>query len=414
MLGPLLLLLAAGGTATVVPEGTAPAPAPAAELELSYRGRTYSLAHDMRVPPPRPEDLAEAPRAQAARDVGTPIALFVNFDGITLSKCNPSNARENCHWYNDGVEFAPFSGSLQTRVSVLQAMRRAVSELGIRVTAVRPEGDEPYAMVIYGGTEEEFGVLGSAPAGDCYDQAPGEIGFAHIDGELVEWVSGGATTALHEAGHTWGLDHIDVDTGIMFPEGDNIPTGFRQECDGIVPGQEEQPSCAEINQDLCGAEDRQNSRATLAMNFGPPYVDTTAPTITLLEPEDGQYFQQPGTFDVVLDIADDLHPQVYEMRAWLDGEDPPPSGTPAVAPGFAIRDLPEGSYTVHVAIADEAGNESVVDFTVEVGLDPPPAEDEGDGEGCACRARDRGRGVSGALALVWLSLALLARRRVRR
>lgn len=410
MLAALFVLAAADPRISAAAESR---PAPAAELDLQYRGRTYSLTRDMRVPPPRPDALTSSPRTTAAREVGTPVALFVNFDGITLSECNPSNARKNCHWYNDGVEIPPFSGSVQTRVSVLQAMRRSVSELGVRVTGVRPEGDEPYTMVIYGGTEEEFGVLGSAPAGDCYDQLPGEIGFAHIDGELVDWVSGGATTALHEAGHTWGLDHIDVDTGIMYPEGTNIPTGFRQECDGIIPGEEALPSCVPINQEICGANDLQNSRATLAMLFGPPYVDTTAPTITLAEPEDGEYFQQPGTFDVVLDIADDLHPQVYEMRAWLDDEPPPGSGTPAVAPGFTIRDLPVGSYTIHVAIADEAGNESQLDFQVDVGVDPPPIETESDGEGCACRA-SAGRGVSATLALVGLVLPALARRRVRR
>jgi hypothetical protein len=407
----LALLLAAADPRIVPAPDAAPGPAP---IELHYRGRTYSLEHDTRVPPARSGELRAPPRATAAREVGTPTTLFVNFDGITLSDCNPSDAKRNCHWYNDGVEFAPFSGSLQTRVSVLQAMRRVVSELGIRVTAVRPPDDEPYTMVIYGGSEEDFGVLGSAPAGDCYDQLPDEIGFAHIDGDLVDWVSGGATTALHEAGHTWGLDHIDVDSGIMYPEGTNIPTGFRQECDGIIFGTEPLPSCPAINQDLCGVDDRQNDRATLEMNFGPPYVDSTAPTITLVEPEDGQYFQEPGTFDVVLDIADDLHPQVYEMRAWL-GDDPrPASGTPAVAPGFTIRDLPVGSYAIHVAITDEAGNESTLDFEVDVGLDPPPVEQEDDaGEGCACRARARG-GVSALPLLVWLVLPALARRRVRR
>ena len=216
-----------------------PDPVSPPKLELEYRGRTYSLAHDERRPAAAPGELAGTPRRARARELGRPTTLFVNFDGITLGSCNPSNAKKNCHWYNDGVEFPPFSGSLQTRVSVLQAMRRAVSELGIRVTGVRPGDDEDYAMVVYGGTEEDFGVLGSAPAGDCYDQLPGEIGFAHIDGELVDWVSGGATTALHEAGHTWGLDHIDVDTGIMYPEGNNVPTGYRQECDGIIPGMEE-------------------------------------------------------------------------------------------------------------------------------------------------------------------------------
>jgi hypothetical protein len=73
-----------------------------------------------------------------------------------------------------------------------------------------------------------------------------------------------------------------------------------------------------------------------------------------------------------------------------------------------------GSYAIHVAITDEAGNESTLDFEVDVGLDPPPVEQEEDaGEGCACRTRARA-GVSALPLLVWLVLPALARRRVRR
>jgi hypothetical protein len=147
--------------------------------------------------------------------------------------------------------------------------------------------------------------------------------------------------------------------------------------------------------------------------MGPAYVDSTPPTIDLVEPEDGQYFQAPASFQVALDIDDDLHPQQYDMRVWL-GDDPPPeeaSGT--VEPGFGLEALPIGTWEIHIELVDRAGNASRLDFSVEVGEDPPPEPSE-DGEGCACRAGSSDGGVRPALWCVVLASCGLARRRHRR
>ncbi len=388
--------------------------APAAGTTVEHDGVRHRL--DAPLPAP-PASLATAPRPLAAREVGTPTTLFVNFDGVTLGDCQPSNSKKDCTWYNVGAEIAPFSGTMQTKVSVLQAMRRAAADYGIRITGVRPPDDEDYTMVIYGGTEDEFGALGSAPSGDCLDQVPNQIAFAHVDGELNEWINGGANTALHEAAHSWGLDHINIDTGIMYPTGNNLQTGYRHACDQVVEDLALTPvdgRCWELNEQLCGDAGLQNADALLTMLFGPAYVDTTPPTIELVEPEDGEYFQAPASFDVVLDIDDDLHPQVYQMRAWLNDDDPPPMGGPTVEPGFALEGLPIGTWTIHVEITDDAGHASQLDFTVEVGADPPPVESE-DEAGCGCRAPD-GPGRSGVSAALWCVVlgAGLARRRRRR
>lgn len=360
---------------------------------------------DAPVPPP-PERLIAAP-AVAGRELGSPTTLFVNFDGSDLGECNPSNSHENCHWYNN-EPIPAFSGSLQTKVSVLQAMRRDASDVGIRITALRPARDQDYTMVIYGGTEEKYGALGSAPSGDCLDQRPNEIAFAHIDGDLVEWVNGGATTALHEAAHTWGLDHVDADRTIMFPTGNNEPTAFGDNCYPVVAGVDlsaGMASCPELNQDLCGAEDSQNAKAVLEHLFGGPYVDVQAPTIKLVEPADGRYFQAPASFDVVLDIRDDLHPQIYQAAFWL-GDDAKPEAAPFIEDHISVVDLPIGSWAFHVELTDEAGNATRLDFEIEVGEDPPPEPHEG---GCHVSGVPRG-GVSGPLAIVWLLLPALARR----
>lgn len=398
----LVLLLAPG----VLAEGPRDAPeADAPRRDAFADGRRRK---DAPVPPP-PDRLVAATPSHGARELGTPTTLYVNFDGVELRECNPSNSHENCHWYNLEDPIPAFSGSVQTKISVLQAMRRDAADFGVRITAVRPPSDQGYTMVVYGGTEEHYGALGSAPSGDCLDQRPNEIAFAHIDGELVEWVNGGATTALHEAAHTWGLDHVDTERTIMYPTGNNEPTAFGDGCYAIVADVDLSPgmaSCPELNEELCGGQASQNAHAVLDRLFGGPYVDVEPPTVKLAEPRDGQYFQAPASFDVVLDIRDDLHPQVYQAAFWL-GDDPKPEAQPFILDHISVVDLPIGTWAFHVELTDEAGNATRLDFEIEVGEDPPPEPEEG---GCAVSGAPRG-GVSGPLSLVVLLLPALARRR---
>ena len=374
--------------------------------------------HVMDAPVPPPPDRLTAAPPSTRRELGTPTTLYVNFDGVTLTECNPSNSKKNCHWYNFEAPIPAFSGSVQTKVSVLQAMRRDAADFGIRITGIRPPDDVDYTMVVYGGTEAEFGALGSAPSGDCLDQRPNEIAFAHIDGELVEWVNGGATTALHEAAHSWGLDHVDAERTIMYPSGNDEPTAFGRECYPIVSGIDLDPgmaSCPELNREACGEDHAQNAPLVLERLFGGPYVDVQAPTVRLREPADGQYFQAPADFDVVLEIVDDLHPQVYDAAFWL-GDDPKPEPQPFIQDHFAVAGLPVGSWAFHVELTDAAGNATRLDYEIEVGEDPPPDPSEDD-SGCAvARAASGagggpGGGVSGAWPLVVLLLPTVARRR---
>ncbi|MBK6917877.1 MAG: hypothetical protein IPH07_10795 [Deltaproteobacteria bacterium] len=369
--------------------------------------------HRLDVPLPEPPAAAFGPDGIAgdatfreARVLGTPTVLFVNFDGVHLRSCNPSDARHDCHWYNNDP-IPAFSGSLQTRVAILQAMRAHAAPFGVRVTGTRPSFGN-YTMVVYGGTEAEFGALGSAPSGDCGDANPNEIAFAHLDGELVDWVVAGATTSLHEAAHTWGLDHVDLASEIMYPEGDDSETWFDDACHGVVQDTDLTPgpaACPALALELCDDAGRQNSVATLHQLFGPAFVDDLAPRLSLLSPEDGTYLQAPASFEVRLAIDDAQDPQEYAMWTWLDGEPRPAQPTRVLAPGFRVEALPPGSWRLHVVVADEAGNEAALAFEVEVGVDPPPAPDDGD-RGCRV-----GSGTRDGWAIVPLLLAAWRRRR---
>lgn len=398
-LGPGLLLL------------TLAAPPSAPDLPL--HGPLHRL--DAEIPEaPATVDALRGAANPRGRELGTPTTLYVNFDGLELDECNPSNSKKNCHWYNNDKAFPPFSGTLQTKVSVMQAIRRNAALYGIRVTGIRPPDDQDYTMVIYGGTEEEYGALGSAPSGDCGDQRPNQIAFAHMDGELNAWVNGGATTALHEAAHSWGLDHIDAERTVMFPAGNNAAVAWAGECTQVVANTDLEPGeakCPELNETFCGDPNLQDARSILPHLFGPAYADVTPPQITLVEPEDGQYFQVPGEFDVVFDIVDDLHPQAYSMTAWT-GDDPPGEPGTLIEPGFSVTKLPIGEWDFHVRIADEAGNETQLDFSVVVGRDPPPDPDMDDG-GCACRATAGSRQGRSGPGFLLGPLLLAVRRKTR-
>lgn len=355
--------------------------------------------HDA-VPSP-PGAVTQPPQA---RKLGTNITLFVNFDGVEIGECNPSNSHENCHWLEKNQTFDPYSGSLAQRVAILDAMRSLVADYGIRVTGQRPPADEPYMMVVYGGDSIEEEALGRAPAGDCWDDLPNEIAYVYLDGERSAWVNGGASTALHEAAHTWGFDHIGLEHALMAPSGGNTKTNYFDGCAQIVEDTAMtptvEPSCPQLNLELCGLSDFQHDVLLLRLLFGEPYVDDRAPTISLVRPFDGAYFQGPANFRVELAVVDDLHPQIYELAIAIPGLVDEPTFSPVIDPSFDVEALPIGEWTFELRLRDAAGNESSLAFAVVVGEHPVELDD-----GCACSSGPGGgfRPFAGLFALALLA-----------
>jgi MYXO-CTERM domain-containing protein len=368
--------------------------------QLGMLGVGEPIPYDDVVPGPPQFEIGLAPQA---RKLGTNTTIYVNFDGVEMSYCNPSNSHHNCSWFESDRTFPPFSGGIAQQVAILDAMRSQVNQHGVRVTGARPPADEPYVMVVYGGAREDDEPLGRAPAGDCYDDLPNEVAFVYLDGEVERtWVNGGAATALHEAAHTWGLDHIGLEGLLMAPSGDNTKANYFDGCaqvvDTVMLDPAEQSSCPGISLDLCGLDNFQHDVALLNLLFGEPYVDDVAPRMQLLQPFDGIYYQTPANFRVDIQVIDDQHPQVYEFAIEIEGLTDPTEFAAVYDPSFDVEDLPVGEWRFVVRLRDEAGNEGSLDFCVTVGDEPPVLDD-----GCACASPGDG-GEWGMLGLGLLSL----------
>jgi hypothetical protein len=358
---------------------------------------------------PGPERLDAPPTPPSERKLGTNTTLFVNFDGVDIGACNPSDSHDNCHWLKQDTHFDPWSGSMGERVAVLDVIRSLTADFGIRVTGRRPPADEPYTMVVYGGDSVAEEALGRAPSGDCWNDYPNEIAYAFMDGSRAGWINGGASTALHEAAHTWGFDHVGLEGSLMAPSGGNTPSRPFDGCGRIVEDvalhPEDEPSCPKINLELCGLSGYQHDAALLRLLFGQPYVDDRAPQPVLVTPYDGIYYQGPVDFEVDIEILDDLDPQRYEIQVVVPGLKDQADYVAAYSADFSVDALPVGTWTFEVRVRDEAGNEGSLDFVVEVGEDPAQLDD-----GYACRVgSDRG----GAGLLVLLIVPLVRKRRSR-
>lgn len=404
MLGPTLSF-AAVLLWSVAPGTKAP---PASEGEPSVP----SFEDDSPLPPSWTPDYGQrTPR----KKLGLDTTLFVNFDGVELGDCEPSDSHANCSWIRPDTTYPAWSGTLQTKLAIMASARKRLVRYGVRVTSIRPPSSENYTMIVYGGDADEEEVLGIAPGGDCHDARPNQIAFAFLDGSRRTWSAGGGTTLVHEAGHTWGLDHIDQRLAVMNPFGDNSVTEISNTCDNIVSDAELTPGetrCPELSLENCGALDKQHAAARLIRLFGAPYVDSSAPLLNLVEPFDGWYEQGPDAdVSINVDIWDDLHPQTYQVEIDIEGLFDSPATLEVGELEFELTSLPLGTWTVQIRAWDEAGNRGELSFDLEIGeipRDELPLDDA-----CSCRASEPQRGAQGG-ALLLFGLLSMGLARVRR
>lgn len=118
----------------------------------------------------------------------------------------------------------------RTRAEVAEAVRTRVSQLmqpfGVEVVTTRPAADSagctpPYTMIVVGGAREMIEkdptslVIGRAPL-DCGDRHHANVGFVYSDSfysTTRDPERALSDVVLHEAGHTYGLEHDWIGSG---------------------------------------------------------------------------------------------------------------------------------------------------------------------------------------------------------
>ncbi len=306
--------------------------------------------------------------------------IFVNFDGADMNNCGNNDPANNCSTIWNGVVL-PFTGDAVQRASIIQVIRSRVDNYGVTVTDTRPQSGD-YDMEMVGnwqGQNPDF--AGVAPNIDCFDATGGETSFTL---EASTSADGIAEIVLQEIAHTWGLEHIDEQSDLLFPTTAGSNKTFRDECYKIVGDTQLNPTngwCNNVHTNFCSFG-WQNSHQELLFLFGPSLPDTAAPAVAIINPSNGAMVDG-GDVDLTISLQDDQTPAVIATTIVLSGgplEEPVETGGSYASPGeltFPIEGLPDGEYTVQVDIEDESDNPASDMITFTVIGNPPAGNDDG-------------------------------------
>jgi MYXO-CTERM domain-containing protein len=324
--------------------------------------------------------------------------MFVNFDGGEMNGCGNNDPAGNCSTIFGGTVM-PYTGDAAKRATVIQIIRKRTEDFGITVTDTRPAaGDYDMEMVGDWSGVDNPGFAGVAPSIDCWDQRGGETSFTL---EAAGTSDGMAEIVLQEIAHTWGLEHIDDPSDLLYPTTEGQNKVFRDECLKIVYNTDLDPSsgqCNTMHSQFCSSG-FQNSYQELLTLFGPAIPDTQAPLIEIIAPLDGDTIEG-GNATMVVHVEDNLQPVIIYATITLDGtglDAPIPTDGAYAGPAdleFPVSGLPDGEYTITIDATDEYDNPASDQVSFTVVGNPPEGGEDGGSEGGAT-AGDDGSAESG-------------------
>lgn len=335
--------------------------------------------------------------------------LFVNFDGAVLQRDCGEDAHFNCSTLFDRFDgyVGPFIGTDAQRLTIIDGVKQDLAPYDVRVVTSRPPEDLDYTMILYGELGPQS-FAGLAPYIDCGDRFLNDIAFAQGTTNPIT----GATVIVHEAGHTWGLEHVSSLFDNMFPVADSLSATFTDECQPLVADTEltlASGTCVLAHGEHCDLG-FQRSHQELLARFGPAVPDLTPPIVDIVAPARDRPIQDGTVASLVIDLDDDRAPQIYGLEIHIDGAsifDGTSWGrfdSPLRLPGV-------GTYTLEVTASDDAGRSATATRIVEVVPATASREDQ-------TRDVSDGCDIAGAPASqrhAWLALvALLGARRRRR
>lgn len=175
------------------------------------------------------DDVA-GPRSAMTSSGSAPPVLFLNFEGVTLYPGGEDAIHNRSSIVKTTTVIPKFDHkhfklqepwlSRQTAIDrIVGKVRSYFSGYNLTIVTKRPSSG-PYTMLVVGGKRlpnVQSNALGVSPM-DCGNRRPSEVGFAFSD-SMSGWSTFPKTTVAvtiaHEAGHSFGLDHISPQTAVM-------------------------------------------------------------------------------------------------------------------------------------------------------------------------------------------------------
>jgi hypothetical protein len=324
----------------------------------------------------READLAARPSAHHGGGWEDPphyATIFLNFFGGQLTSGTNAAAMESGCVDAVGIDYPAFAGTESFALTVIQVFENAMAPYAVRIAYEEaPPSHLPYSMVMMGGSPQDAGqpsgTLGVSCSSDCGDQWWRDTTFAFTEASGSSLTLG--NTALQEAAHAFGLDHIDGTEHIMYPfasGGEKIwadaCTPYNDATGGI--------SCTFVHDAFCGEDSgMQNDHAELLAFFGPNEPDISPPTVTITEPVDGMEYPGPTGVQIVADVADDHDGFGWRLVVQQEGGEAVTQDAIQFETSWNL-DLPAGVYTIRVEAIDHDRNTGEDEITIYVGEEAP-------------------------------------------
>ena len=157
------------------------------------------------------------PSVHVGEHRGTAATLYLNFNGGRLTPGSASDAGQ-LPCITAGLDFPGLAVDEVYAQAVVDEVSAALAPYAVNVVwRERPPAHVPYTMVMIGADARQVGLqegtAGYACRVDCFDRDKRDIAFVfdNINATSI------ARNVLHEAGHTWGLDHIEGVGPVMSP-----------------------------------------------------------------------------------------------------------------------------------------------------------------------------------------------------
>ncbi|MBC8072221.1 MAG: hypothetical protein IAG13_28125 [Deltaproteobacteria bacterium] len=323
--------------------------------------------------------------------------IFLNFFGGELSSgTNAAEMEAGCVGAGPPIQYPAYAGTEALALTMIQVFQNAMEPYAVRIAYEDPPPAHlPYSMVMMGGDPVDLGmdsgILGVSCSSDCGDVWWRDSTFAFTEASSSALTLG--NTALQEAAHAFGLDHIDGSEHIMYPFGTSGAKIWATECTpyndatgGI--------SCTYIHDEFCGEDSgMQNDDAELLAYFGPNAPDVDAPVVVINEPADGLEVASGTMISVKADVTDDHEGAGWRLRVVPEQGDELIQNAYDFATSWSFA-VPDGTYEIYVEAIDHDLNEGSDMVTVYVGSGAPvdTSGDDGGSDGAGSTGVDDGSG----------------------